>query len=89
MGDNQVPQTDTGIKIQVFHRQRFLEDIPKGFLGILDKQIRIERQLTFCQPLGDAQLEFHIRIGSSRFVADRRTSDKIVVFEQSEVRHFV
>ena len=60
MGDNQVSQADTGIKIKVFHRQRFLKDIPKGFLGILDKQIRIERQLTFCQPLGDAQLEFQL-----------------------------
>ena len=59
----------------------FLENIPKGFLGVLDKKISVERQLTFRQALGNTQLELHIRIGSGRFMPDRRPADEIIIFE--------
>lgn len=51
MMDNQMPQSDSRVEVQVAHGQRFLENIPKGFLGVLNKKISVERQLTFRQAL--------------------------------------
>lgn len=89
MVDDQMPQTDTGIKIKVLHGQRFLKDIPKSLLSVLDKQVSIERQFAFCQSLGDTQLKLHVRIGSSRFMSESCPSHEVIVLEQGEIRHLV
>lgn len=82
MMDDQMPQSDPRIEVQVAHGQRFLENIPKmAFWVYWIKKISVERQLTFRQALGNTQLELHIRIGSGRFMPDRRPADEIIIFE--------
>ena len=89
MVNDQMPQTDTRIKIKILHGQRFLKDIPKSLLSVLDKQISIERQFAFCQSLGDTQLKLHVRIGGSRFMSESCPSHEVIVLEQGEIRHLV
>lgn len=79
--DNQMSQPDAGVEVQVVHRERLLEHVPEGFLGVLDKQVRIEGELAFRQPLGDAQLKFHVGIFRSGFMPEGRSADKIIVFK--------
>ena len=81
MVDDQMPQTDTGIKIKVLHGQRFLKDIPKSLLRVLQEKIGIEGEFTFRKTLGDAQLEFNVGVSRRRLVADRDTANKIIVLE--------
>ena len=83
--DDRVGESDARVEVEVVHRQRLLEHIPKGLLRIGDEEVGIERQLALGKPLADAQLEFHIRVLSGRFTAQRRTHDEVVVFEKREV----
>ena len=81
MVNDQMPQTDTRIKIKILHGQRFLKDIPKSLLRVLQEKIGIEGEFTFRKTLGDAQLEFNVGVSRRRLAADRDTADEIIVLE--------
>ena len=87
--NDQMPQTDAWIKIEVTHRQGCLKNIPKSLLCILQKEIRIERQLTLGQSLKNTDLKLNIRVARSDLLSDGNTSDEIVVLKEGKIGLFI
>ena len=87
--DDRVSEAYTRIEIEIVHRQRLLEDVPKSLLRVGDKQVGIERQFALGEPLADTQLKFYVGIAARRFLSQSGTPDKIIVLKKREIGSFV
>ena len=59
-----------GVEVEVGHRHRFLQHIPKHLLGVEQVQVCAPRQCGFGEPLGYGDLKFHIGVLAGWFWPD-------------------
>ena len=88
-GEERLSPAYARIEVHVVHREGFLEDIPESLLRIEEIEICAPGESGVCEADGEGYLEFHIRIGPGRFLADSGADREVIVFVQPEERPVV